>query len=1086
MSSNFDFLQVCCPVLYRLGNISESYLYTDPNSCMIKLGMFGETVVNFIFKLDNIPSLEYDNTHANRIKHLKRKSLLPSEIDDILYTLRITRNNAIHQNYEDAEKCKVLLENAYTLGVWFLQTYSKEEVVPNAFVLPAKETVNYKKIQLEPTDFEQILSLELEKTQPDNVSHEERGRRSQKALSNIQLSEDQTRLIIDEQLRQVGWEVDTVNLRYSKGTRPTKGRNLAIAEWPTDSNVGDRGRVDYALFVGLKLVALVEAKSFSKDVSSVIDMQCRDYASNIKKEHTEYVINNWREFQVPFIFASNGRKYLEQFKEKSGIWFRDLRSEYNIAKAHRGWVSPSGMLEWLEKDIDTSNKNLQASSYDFLTDKEGLNLRYYQVEAITAAEESIINGSQSLLLAMATGTGKTRTVLGMMYRFLQSNRFRRILFLVDRTALGDQAEGVFADVQIEDLMTLDEMYTIKKLEDKKIDSETRIHVATVQSLIKRIFDNEEEMPAISDYDLIIIDEAHRGYVLDKEMSEEEYVYRNEDDYVSKYRAVIEYFSAVKIALTATPALHTTEIFGAPIYDYSYRQAVIDGYLVDHDAPHILTTKLSEGGINFAIGEVVPIYDPVTGEITNSAELKDELSFDVEQFNRKVITEEFNRTVLTEISNNINPCGEEKTLIYAVDDQHADMIVNLLREIYEPFGIDPNTIMKITSKTGDRKHVLQTIRRYKNEQSPSIAVTVDLLTTGIDIPEITTLVFMRRVKSRILFEQMLGRATRLCPKINKTHFEIYDPVGVYSTLQAVSKMKPVVSNVKTSFADILDGLEAVSNDGSLASDSQIQYQIDMLVAKLQRKQRTLPEALKQHFGDLADNKTPTEFIGDLKKQSPAQAKKFLLSKRSLFSMLDGYKVDARNAVVISHKPDELISHTRGYGRGQRPEDYLQEFKSFITENADKMDALKLICTRPASLTRKALLSLKLELDRLGFTEMQLNSAWKETTNEDVTADIISFIRAQALGSPLISSQDKIHNALTRLKKAHTFTKIQLDWLDRIEKFLMTETVLSEETFNLGAFKHAGGFARIDKMFQNKLQEYITEINSYLYDDGNKAA
>lgn len=146
-----------------------------------------------------------------------------------------------------------------------------------------------------------------------------------------------------------------------------------------------------------------------------------------------------------------------------------------------------------------------------LKDKDGLNLREYQIKAIHAAENAVINGAQAVLLSMATGTGKTRTILGMIYRFIKTDRFKRVLFLVDRTVLGEQAQDVFKEVKIEDLMTLDEIYNIKNLEDKEIDKETKIHVATVQSLVKRIMYNEgETMLAVSDYDLIIVDEALQG------------------------------------------------------------------------------------------------------------------------------------------------------------------------------------------------------------------------------------------------------------------------------------------------------------------------------------------------------------------------------------------------------------------------------------------------------------------------------------------------------------------------------------------------------------------------------------------------
>lgn len=1081
MNSNFEFLQDKFPILYQIGVLAEKYLYSDANSCLIKLGMMGETIVNIMLKLDGINSPDIENTHANRIRVLKKEGLLPRNIDDILYALRITRNDAIHQNFEDVEKCKTLIEMAYTLSVWFMQTYGDWEFNSGSFILRSEDNADYNSIINEKEQIIQELTQKIEAIPAQSVSSNVRRQQANRAASFINLSERETRYVIDEQLRKVGWEADTSNLRYSKGTRPQKGKNIAISEWPTDSKISSRGYADYALFVGEKIVAIIEAKKAILDIPSILDVQAKDYAQCVREEHSQYIVSKWHGYQVPFIFATNGRKYLEQYKEKSGIWFLDLREESNIAKPLRGWVSPQGILEWLEKDIEATNNNLQNTSKDLLTDKDGLNLRDYQVEAISAVEDAIMNGAKTAFLSMATGTGKTRTILGMIYRFLKSGRFRRILFLVDRTALGEQAQDVFKEVKLEDVMTLDEIYNIMNLEDKDIDPETRIQIATVQSLVKRIMYNTgETMPAVSDYDLIIVDEAHRGYILDKEAGEDELLYRNQDDFVSKYRTVIEYFDAVKVGLTATPALHTSEIFGKPVFEYSYRRAVVEGYLIDHDAPHNLTTKLSEEGISYEKGDIVPVYDPATGEITNSAELEDELKFDIVQFNKRVITLNFNRAVLEEIANDLNPTGMGKTLIYGVDDNHADMIVNILREIYEPFGISNNAIMKITGKSGDKKRVMELIRAYKNEQYPNIAVTVDLLTTGIDVPEITTLVFMRRVKSRILYEQMLGRATRLCDKIGKTHFEIYDPVGVYESLQDVSTMKPVVANANADFVDLLNGLE------TLDTDAKVQNQIDMIVAKIRRKQKRMAAREKEQFKHLSGGKNPTEFIAHIKSLSSNEGKNVLLNKQELFYMLNEGSVDARRAVVISDKEDELLTHTRGYGKGQKPQDYLEEFKSFIIENAEKIEALKLVCTRPAELTRIALKSLRLELDSKGFTETQLNSAWKETTNQEIAADIISFIRSQAVGSTLLDHDERIQRAVRKLKLAHNFSKMELDWLDRIEKFLLTETVLNEETFNLGAFRDFGGYTRIDKIFKNKLTDYITELNQYLYDDGGRVA
>lgn len=1086
MKSNFEFLNRYWPALTQIGAVAESYVYSDANACLYKLGMFGERLILEIFAFEHIKEPTIDNTHANRIRLLKREGLIPKKIDDILYALRKTRNDAVHAGADSVEDAKTLLSMTYNLAVWFMEVYGDWGYIAPAFVMPENVVQpDYESIIKEQEEKIVALSKQVEavSTAASTKTSKERAEKGETASESMELSEAETRYLIDEQLRKFGWEADTNNLRYSKGTRPQKGRNLAIAEWPTDSVVGKNGYADYALFVGLKLVGIVEAKKAAIDIPAVIDHQCKEYAKGIKAEHKEYIINQWGAYKVPFVFATNGRKYLKQIETKSGIWCLDLRSGANAPKALQGWISPQGLMEQLEKDIAAANSTLQNTPFDLLRDPDGLNLRKYQINAIEAAERAVIEGKQTVLLSMATGTGKTRTILGMIYRFIKSDRFKRVLFLVDRTALGEQAEDVFKEVKIEELMTLDSIYNIKGLDEKEIDRETKIHIATVQSLVKRILYPEgDTMPSVTDYDLIVVDEAHRGYILDKEMSESEMLYRNQDDYISKYRTVIEYFDAVKIALTATPALHTTEIFGKPVFNYSYREAVIDGYLVDHDAPHNIRTKLRVEGINYQKGEQLAIYDPVTGEVLNSAELEDDMKFEIDSFNRQVITENFNRTVLEEIAWDFNPDGQGKTLIYAVDDNHADLIVKILKEIYAEGGVDNDTVMKITGSVagGNKKKISEAIKRFKNEALPKIVVTVDLLTTGIDVPEITTLVFMRRIKSRILFEQMLGRATRLCPSIGKTHFEIYDPVGVYESLQDVSNMKPVITNPSTSFEDLMKGLEVA------ATDEQLAYQIDLIVAKLQRKRRNVSKKALEQFAHLTGGKDLGVFAEHLNSSTIKEATAELLGHREAFSVLDKDRPHSKSPRIIDDHSDEVIDHTRGYGEGQKPEDYLEAFKEFINNNMNAIAALRTVCTRPSELTREALKSLKLELDCHDFTEKQLNSAWNEMTNQDIVADIIAFIRQQALGSALVGHEQRVKHAFAKLRMNHEFNKTQLEWLKRIEKVLLEESVLDEQIFEVGAFKNAGGFTIIDRRFGGKLREIMTELNEYLYDDGGSVA
>ena len=528
-------------------------------------------------------------------------------------------------------------------------------------------------------------------------------------------------------------------------------------------------------------------------------------------------------------------------------------------------------------------------------------------------------------------------------------------------------------------------------------------------------------------------------------------------------------------------MHTTEIFGKPVFTYSYREAVIDGYLVDHDAPHDIHTRLRDNGIEYKKGETLALYDPNTGEVLNSDELEDDMKFEIDRFNRDIITENFNIAVFEEIAMDLDPDGEGKTLIYAVDDDHADLIVKILKDIYSRYGIDNDVVKKITGSIegGNKRKILEAIRQFKNESYPKIVVTVDLLTTGIDVPEIVNLVFMRRIKSRILFEQMLGRATRLCSKICKDHFEIYDPVGVYETLEPVSNMKPVTPNPKTTFEDLLNGLKVVEKDKQA-------YQISLIIAKLQRKSRKIsPKALEQ-FAYLTGGKDPKAFAKELNDGKVADSMKRILECSEAFAVLDSDSTHRKRRVVIDSHEDEIVSHERGYGKASKPEDYIEAFRRFVVENLNEINALKIVCTRPFELTRATLKELKMELDRHDFTEKQLNTAWNEMTNEDIVADIIAFVRQQAIGSTLISHETRVKNAFAKLRQNHKFNKSQLDWLKRIEKVMLEEAVLDEQMFEQGAFKNNGGFKGIDRRFEGQLHDVIVELNQYLYDDGGTVA
>jgi type I restriction enzyme R subunit len=235
-------------------------------------------------------------------------------------------------------------------------------------------------------------------------------------------------------------------------------------------------------------------------------------------------------------------------------------------------------------------------------------------------EKTLETEQRSMLLAMATGTGKTKLSIALLYRLLATKRFRRICFVVDRSALGDQAAGEFTSTKIVSGKAFADIFGLKKLQDTTPETETKVHICTIQGLVKRVLfaADSSEAPPVDQYDLMVVDECHRGYLLDREMSVAELSFRGQEDYISKYRRVPEYFDAVKIGLTATPALHTTDIFGAPIFTYSYRDAVIEGHLIDYEPPTRIETALARAGIVFAKDEQFDLLNTQTGEIAVSS------------------------------------------------------------------------------------------------------------------------------------------------------------------------------------------------------------------------------------------------------------------------------------------------------------------------------------------------------------------------------------------------------------------------------------------------------------------------------------
>ncbi len=1113
-ATNFAHLEQHDEQLVRLGMLAERYFADDPNTALLKLRQLAELLAQLVATRVGLFTSR-DEAQYELVRRLQEQGILPREIAQLFGEVRRAGNAATHAISGDHRTALTILKITWQLGVWFHRTFANAGFKSGPFVppTPPKDESDELRVELaslskaladhqaahheatqrlasteakllaakdEQTFWEQMaveaeqakaaLEKKLAAEQVQGAA-QPRGAvaayvtAATTAASAVELDEADTCKLIDEQLLEAGWTVDSAALTFAKGARPEKGKNLAIAEWPTSS-----GPADYVLFVGLTPAAAVEAKRKNIDVSAALQ-QAKRYSRTFESDDPVVSAGApWGEFRIPFVFSSNGRPFLRQLATRSGTWFCDLRNPENLGHALDGWYTPDGLVALLKRDEERAHEQLKNEPFVF-----GFPLRYYQQAAIEAVEAAIGKGQREMLLAMATGTGKTKTCVALIYRLLKAQRFRRVLFLVDRSALGEQAANAFKDTRMESLQTFADVFGIKELDEQKPDADTAVHVATVQGVVQRVLYPAEGAPpaSVDQYDCIVVDECHRGYLLDRELSDTELGFRSFDDCISTYRRVLDYFDAVKIGLTATPALHTTQIFGLPVYSYGYREAVIDGYLVDHEPPIQINTQLSTGGIVWRVGDQVAVYNPRQSQL-DLFTTPDEIRIDVEDFNRKVITESFNRVVCEYLAGEIDPSSRQKTLIFCVNDAHADLVVDQLKRAFaKQYGsVEDDAVLKIT---GAADKPLQLIRRYKNERSPNVAVTVDLLTTGVDVPEICNLVFLRRVNSRILFDQMLGRATRLCEEIGKEAFRVFDAVKIYEALQNVTAMQPVVMNPLITFTQLTRELAQV------ATDEERGLVRDQFVAKLQRKKRHLAEAQAQDF-ETGAGMPPEAFIRQLRTMSLPEIAQWFTQNPDLGDILDRKGSGPRAPTYVSGHEDRLIGTDRGYGKAKKPEDYLKEFSEFIKSRGNAIPALVTVLTRPRELTRKQLRELALELDRAGFTETSLSTAWREVTNQDIAARIVGYVRQAAIGDALVPYEQRVDRALQSILASRSWTTPQRQWLQKIAAQTKANLIVDRDALDdpdLVFKREGGGFARLDRIFRGELQQVLVAFNDSLW-------
>lgn len=872
---------------------------------------------------------------------------------------------------------------------------------------------------------------------------------------------------IDEKLKSspLNWVI----IHSSKVSDYSKLKNHAVEEFPTET-----GPADYALFVEGKLLGIIEAKKVSVGAENVLE-QAKRYSRG-----AENTLGQWGEYKVPFLYATNGEI----------IYHLDVRRKENISSQLLDFHSPQGLLEKYKQDVTEAKQWIEQNPVEKIQ-----RLRPYQVQAVRAIEREIAAGKRTMLLAMATGTGKTFTLVSSIYRMLKSGYAKRVLFLVDRRALAAQTVSAMAAFETLDGLKLDQEYEIysQKFSKEDLDDSTKfdskalpeeyltnpserhsfIYVTTIQRMSINLLGKDSDINFGDDldaekleipihaFDVIITDECHRGY------SSKE---------TGRWKYVLDYFDAIKIGLTATPATHTLAMFKHKVYSYSTEQAVLDGYLVDYDAVKI-KSDIHINGAFLKEGELVGEIDLTTG-LEKLDHLEDEREFAATEIEQKITSPDSIRKIIEAIKFYTDQHEKEynrfpKMLIFAVNDlshtSHADEVVRTCKEVY---GKGDDFVMKITgSATVDRP--LQKIRQFRNRPEPKIVVTVDMLTTGVDIPAIEMVVFMRMVKSRILWVQMLGRGTRLCPEINKEKFTIFDCFdgGLIDYFKDSTDFNVDVQKETVPLTEIIEKI--YENEDRV-------YNVNRLIKRLRRIEKTMSGEAIEKFARFIKDGDLKAFNNQLKDniENKFTETMKLLRDKNFQDLLENYP-RPKQVFLKGYEIVDKVSHEVMFKVGddfQKPEDYLKLFEQFVKDNPEQIEAIEILLKKPAKWNPDALEELREKLKRTVFNENDLRRG-HELVFKKPLVDIISMIKhASNYDIPILSAEERVELVVKKLLAKHSFRDDQLQWLSYIKEHLIQNLTLSKDDFtNMPVFKNRGGLSKAKQVFGKDLDDLIQEIN-----------
>ncbi|MDD5615846.1 MAG: type I restriction-modification enzyme R subunit C-terminal domain-containing protein [Candidatus Methanoperedens sp.] len=916
--------------------------------------------------------------------------------------------------------------------------------------------------------------------------------------STNQFPEQAARDNIDKQLHAAGWAVqdkDKIDWNESIG--------IAIRGYQTDV-----GPTDYLLFVERKPVGLIEAKK-EEEGSKLIshEPQAENYATSKLK----YLDND----QLPFVYESTGT--ITRFTD-----YRDPKPRSRpVFTFHR----PETFKAWLKE-----GKSLRARLLDIPGLPES-GLRDCQIKAIINLEKSFKENKPRSLIQMATGAGKTYTAITSIYRLLKFANAKRILFLVDTRNLGEQAEQEFLAYQpSDDNRKFMELYNVQRLHSNYISSDSQVCISTIQRLYSILkgeeldeeaeeknqdetkWEPKEPMPVVYDekipieqFDFIVIDECHRS------------IY-------NLWKQVLDYFDAFLIGLTATPDKRTFGFFNENVVsEYSHEEAVADGVNVGYDV-YLIETEISQHGAKIKAKEFVDKRERLSRR-KRWEQLDEDVSYSKKELDKDVVNPSQIRNIIRAFKNKlpeIFPGRKEvpKTLVFAKTDSHADDIIQIVRE---EFNEGNEFCNKITYKTKDEdpKSILT---RFRNAYNPRIAVTVAMISVGIDVKPLECLLFMRDVKSKGYFEQMKGRGTRTfgyddLKKVTpsalsaKTHFVVVDAVGVTKSLKTDSR--PLERKRSTPMKELLDAVTMGVRDEDLFIS---------LAGRLARLEKQLTDQEKETFEEKAKGKTLSETVKDLlnaynpdkieekaqvlKRENPEITKIQALdmAKESLgktaSSIFNGELNKYIENVCRVHEQiidivniDNVTKAQWGKDSLDKAREIVNDFSKYMEEHKDEIIALSIFYDQPYRLRELTSSMVKDVLEKLRMDKPLLAPLYvwqayeqlEEVNGKSPKSELVALVslirRITGLDDKLTAYDKTVDRnfqkwVFEKQAGALKFNEEQMGWLRMMKEHIATSFHIEVDDLDYTPFDAHGGRGMMFQLFGNGMNEVISEMNEAL--------